>query len=203
MNSQAPDETSDHKLLVELREGNQEAAEQLYYRYVRRLMALTHKKSGQDLANRFDPEDIIQSVFGSFFRRANEGLYDVPEGSNLWPLLLVITLNKIRAYGLHHRAYRRDVQREVDSINNLNGIEVEEKEGAELSFRLLVEDALAQLPPHYRQIIRWRLDGHTHEKIVALSGRTRRSVERIFQECRAIFQKQFPEFQHGSGDKES
>lgn len=64
------EKASDHTLLLELREGNQAAAEQLYYRYVRRLFALTHKKSGQDLANRFDPEDVIQSVFGSFFRRA-------------------------------------------------------------------------------------------------------------------------------------
>ena len=37
-------------------------------------------------------EEIVQSVFGSFFRRARSGDYDVPVGDELWKLFLVIAL---------------------------------------------------------------------------------------------------------------
>ena len=102
----------DRALLVELRNGNEKAAEQLYNRYAHRLRVLAEKKTGKDLANRFDSEDVIQSVFRCFFERARNGLYDVPSGGDLWPLLLVIALQKVRAYGTYHRAGCRDVARE-------------------------------------------------------------------------------------------
>src|SRR5580704_10872173 len=109
---EAIDDPADHMLLIELRKGSEQAAAQLYERYVHRLKALAAKITGKDLANRFDSEDVIQSVFRSFFERARNGLYDVPTGADLWPLLLVIALQKVRAYGTHHRAARRDVRRE-------------------------------------------------------------------------------------------
>ena len=38
------------------------------WRYARRLEALARSKTSPDLARRVDDEDIVQSVFGSFFR---------------------------------------------------------------------------------------------------------------------------------------
>src|SRR5439155_9824678 len=95
---------SDHSLLRRLRGGDQDAATQLYYRYAHRLLALAEKNRARDLASRVDAEDIVQSVFRIFFRRAAEGHYDVPAGEDLWKLLLVLALNKIRAQRVHHRA---------------------------------------------------------------------------------------------------
>ena len=106
------DDPGDRDLLTELRTGSETAATRLYERYARRLLALAQKNTGLDLANRFDPDDIVQSVFGSFFRKAKNGLYDVPDSGNLWPLLLVIAMQKIRAFGAFHRAKCRDVGRE-------------------------------------------------------------------------------------------
>jgi RNA polymerase sigma-70 factor (ECF subfamily) len=105
----------DRDLLVKLRKGDELAAAQLYQRYADRLKALAQKNTGRDLANRFDSEDVIQSVFRCFFERARNGLYDVPSGGDLWPLLLVIALQKVRSYGTYHRAGCRDVRREAGS----------------------------------------------------------------------------------------
>ena len=108
-----PDDSSlsDRRLLERFQRGDREAAELLYARYADRLRALTRRKSSSALACRLDPDDIVQSVFRNFFHAAREGGYDVPPGEDLWKLLLVIALNKIRARGTFHRAAKRDVRR--------------------------------------------------------------------------------------------
>ena len=105
----APD-TSDRSLLQRLRRGEESAATALYLRYARRLLALAQARTSSDLAAKEEADDIVQSVFKSFFRKASAGLYDVPAGEELWNLLLVITINKIRAKGNYHRAAKRDMR---------------------------------------------------------------------------------------------
>src|SRR5689334_5237032 len=91
------DAPSDHDLLARYRAGNPEAAELLYRRYADRLTALARKRNLAELAPRVDSDDIVQSAFGSFFRGAQKGAYDVPPGEEIWCLLAAITLNKIHA----------------------------------------------------------------------------------------------------------
>src|SRR5262249_38717285 len=111
---------SDHSLLRRLRTGDQDAATQLYLRYAQRLQLLAPAECSAELARRVDMEDIVQSVFCSFFRGVSDGYYDIPAGEELWKLLLVIALNKIRAKGAFHRAARRDVRQTVggDALAN-------------------------------------------------------------------------------------
>jgi DNA-directed RNA polymerase specialized sigma24 family protein len=101
---------TDGSLLRRVEAGEPAAAKTLYERYAERLYAMARQHSGADLAARFDPEDILQSVFRTFFRRASRGDYDLPDDDNLGRLLLVITLNKVRAKGAYHRAAMRDVR---------------------------------------------------------------------------------------------
>src|SRR5215831_12425756 len=100
---------SDRSLLRRFQGGQLDAATQLYLRYASRLHALAAAQCGSDLATRVDPEDIVQSVFRTFFRRAAQGHYDVPEEEELWKLFLVIALHKIRDTASYHRAAKRDV----------------------------------------------------------------------------------------------
>ena len=99
----AETEPSDHSLLRRFRQGHQDAADLLYHRYARRLLGLVRARQFPDLASRVDYEDIVQSVFGSFFRGVSRGIYNAPAGEELWHLFLVITLNKVRAKGMFHR----------------------------------------------------------------------------------------------------
>ena len=79
--------------------GHDDAATQLYLRYAHRLRALAVRQTADDLKTRIDPEDIVQSVFRTFFRRVCRGEYSVPEAEQLWKLFLVISLNKVRGVG--------------------------------------------------------------------------------------------------------
>src|SRR5688572_4792353 len=114
---QAMEASSDHNLLTRFRRGQEDAATVLYLRYAKRLNALARSKCSPALAHRVEPEDIVQSVFRSFFRKAAEGLYDVPEGEDLWKLFLVITLNKIYAKSVFHHARKRDVRLTVNTAD--------------------------------------------------------------------------------------
>src|SRR3954469_20154501 len=110
---QQSNDGSDSSLVRRFRAGEDDAATKLYKRYAERLHRLAQRNTGADLARRFDAEDVVQSVFRTFFRRVQTGLYDLPAGDELWRLLLVISLNKIRALAVHHRAQKRDVSATV------------------------------------------------------------------------------------------
>lgn len=98
---------SDAALLGRYRRGEDDAATELDLRYAGRPQAA---QAAPDLQRRIDPDDIVQSVFRTFFRRAAAGQYEVPAGEELWKLFLVIGPNKVRAVAAHHRAARRDVR---------------------------------------------------------------------------------------------
>src|SRR5689334_11735551 len=116
---------SDRSLLRRLQRGQSDASTELYLRYAQRLHALAVAQSSPELARRVDPEDIVQSVFRTFFRRANLGHYTVPDGEEIWKLLLVIALNKVRATGAFHRAAKRDVRRTTGGESFERAIESE------------------------------------------------------------------------------
>ena len=155
-------------------------------RYIHRLRALAQARCSPDLARRVDTDDIVQSIFGSFFRGASKGYYEVPEGEELWKLFLVIALNKIRAKGNYHRAARRDMRLTVGS-DNFDHLPVAEgnPEDGDLAFlRLAVAEALEKLPPQHKQIVTLRIEGHEVGEIAELVGRSHRTVERILQQAR-------------------
>ncbi len=66
---------SDASLLVRYQAGEDDAATALYLRYASRLLEFSDRVTGDYLLSRIDAEDIVQSVFRTFFRRVSEGQY--------------------------------------------------------------------------------------------------------------------------------
>jgi RNA polymerase sigma-70 factor (ECF subfamily) len=189
------DSVSDRELLIRFQQGDREAAALLYDRYAERLRALTRRKSSTALACRLDPDDIVQSVFRNFFHAARDGGYDVPPGEDLWKLLLVIALNKIRARGTFHRAAKRDVRRtrRIDGLDPFTLAKENTHGQAALTFlRLVADEALEQLPELQRRIVELRVEGYQVNEIAQTTGRSLRTVERTLQQCR----KHFANFLH-------
>jgi RNA polymerase sigma-70 factor, ECF subfamily len=180
------DDDLDHHLMERLHEGDRDAATLIYVRYAERLLSVARRNTPADLRTRFDPEDVVQSVFRTFFRRAASGAYAVPEGEELWKLFLVIALNKIRRLGTFHRADKRDVTR----TGGLDAPALEhEAPLAEESLRLLemaIEEILERCPQHARQMVRLRIEGCDVAEIAGRTSRSKRSVERVLQSFRAL-----------------
>jgi RNA polymerase sigma-70 factor (ECF subfamily) len=175
--------TSDRLLLARLRGGEVDAATELYLRYADRLLRLARRQTAADLAARFDPEDVVQSVFRTFFRRFSAGAYDVPEGSELWKLLLVISLNKLRKLGQHHRAAKRDARRTVggEDVTQLLG---NDETGAVAHLRLTIQELLESFDATTCRIIELRMEGREVQEIADSINRSKRTVERVLQNFR-------------------
>ncbi|MDZ4782921.1 MAG: ECF-type sigma factor [Planctomycetia bacterium] len=179
-------ELTDRSLLRRFRSGEEDAATRLYVRYARRLEALARAQSGAALAARLDPEDIVQSVFRTFFRRASAGQYEIPEGEELWKLFLVIALNKIRAQGAYHRAAKRDAGATCSASQAGDALEAaaREDEAPLRMLQIVVDELLAELPDAHRNMIEMRIAGHEVNEIATETGRAKRSVERVLQQFR-------------------
>ena len=179
-------EQSDGSLLRRFRAGQSDAATLLYLRYADRLRRLAAVQSGSALRPRVDPEDIVQSVFRTFFRRAARGEYHVPEGEELWKLFLVIALNKIRATAAHHRAAKRDVRvtQSGAAFDQAMGNATSPDEVSLTTLRLVVEEVMDKLVASQRVIIEKRIEGYQVEEIARQTGRARRTVERALQDFR-------------------
>ena len=182
----APDAASDRSLLRRLQHGQPDASTELYLRYAERLLALAAAQTAPDLARRIDPEDIVQSVFRTFFRRASLGHYTIPDGEEIWKLLLVIALNKVRTVGAFHRAAKRDVRRTSGGTAFDRAVESQagRNEDAMSLLRMVVEDLLQSQPEAHRRMIELRVEGHEVNDIAAAVQRSKRSVERVLQDFR-------------------
>src|SRR5262249_31781480 len=100
-------------VMARLRAGDNEAATRVFNRFANRLIELAQKKLNPKTRRKLDPEDVLQSVFRSFFARQAAGTLKEPESwDNLWGLLVVLTLRKCgRRINYFHLACR-DVDRE-------------------------------------------------------------------------------------------
>lgn len=177
--------TSDASLLVRIQAGEDDAARAIYTRYAERLMKLADQNTGDDLAARIDAEDIVQSVFRTFFRRVNDGHYLIPEGEELWKLLLVIALNKVRMVAEYHRAAKRNVAH----TRSIGDRDFENTMDASQILQMTIDDILITLPEPHRQVVRARIDGCEIAEISSKVSVSRRSVERILQSFRKRLQK--------------
>jgi RNA polymerase sigma-70 factor (ECF subfamily) len=187
--SQIP-ELVDEQLMERLHGGDHAAATAIYVRYADKLLGVARRNTPADLRTRFDPEDIVQSVFRTFFRRAAKGAYAVPAGDDLWKLFLVISLNKIRRLGEFHRSGKRNVSRTsalTDPASQASGPAVDD------SMRILemtIDEILADSPAHVRQMVKLRIEGNEVAEIATKTGRSKRSVERVLQNFRKSLAEQ-------------
>lgn len=178
---------TDQTLMRRFRGGEEDAAAALYVRYAKRLQQLATKQTSTELAFRVSSDEIVQSVFRTFFRRVSKGQYDAIEGDALWRLFLVIALNKIRSNAEFHHAQKRDVRKTKSA--NFDGI-VRNTESAgddEVAYAVLqmtVEELLADLPEGHASMIRLRIEGHSLPEIAKLTGRAQRTAERVLQAFR-------------------
>jgi len=65
------------------------------------------------LSHKVHPEEVVQSVYRSFFARYQAGQFTVANWDSLWGLLAVITLRKCANQGEHWQAARRNIGQEV------------------------------------------------------------------------------------------
>jgi RNA polymerase sigma-70 factor (ECF subfamily) len=180
----APAPPTDQSLIRRYRAGDDRAATSLYHRYAARLRTLAARHCTPDYSARFDPDDVVQSVFRVLFQRTRSGAYDVPAGGELWGLLIVLTLNKVRSLVEFHRAGRRAVHQTASAVDLERYALPTSDDSAAGLLKLVMDEQLDGLPESNRQIVCLRVEGYEVGEIATRSGRSRRTVERVLQQFR-------------------
>ncbi|MCI0700906.1 MAG: sigma-70 family RNA polymerase sigma factor [Planctomycetia bacterium] len=176
---------TDESLLRQYQSGDEAAATNLYLRYAHRLRALARQYCTPNFSSRFDPDDVVQSVFRAFFLGARRQVYQVPPQGELWGLLMVLAINKVRTLVGFHQAEKRAVS-QTTSIPDLDSHPATATDDSAAAFlRMVMEEQMAALPESNRVIIKLRTEGYEVGEIARQTGRSRRTVERVLQDFRA------------------
>src|SRR4051812_31679437 len=96
------DPESDEGLVERCRAGDNAASRALFDRYVGRLLGVARQRIGERMKSRFDAEDVVQSVFRTFFDRLKKDQFEIADADDLSKLLVRITLHKTLRQVAHH-----------------------------------------------------------------------------------------------------
>ncbi len=186
--------TAEQALLVLLRNGDERGASHIFDLYADRLVRLASRRINQRLASRVGAEDIVQSVFRTFFHRARQGEFQLQDRDALCKLLARITLRKTLRQIAHHLRAKRTVSREAvadDDSQKLLLTLLAREPSPEEAVALLdeMETLLGALKPDDRQIVEMRLQGYTSIEIAAQLGVSDRKVRRLMERLRSLAER--------------
>jgi RNA polymerase sigma-70 factor (ECF subfamily) len=175
-------------VMVGLRAQDEAAARLVFDRFVNRLIAMARGRLDHRIRQKVDPEDVLQSVYMSFFARHSEGKFEIGGWDGLWAILVVITLRKCLKWNARYRTGGRDIGKEVQPApspdnSNLSWEAIDREptpdEAAVLTETL--ETVLRGLGGREREMVQRYLQGHTVCEIGAAVGRSERTVLRILE----------------------
>ncbi len=182
---------SDEQLVVRCRSGDNAASRVLFDRYVGRLLGVARQRIGERMKSRFDAEDVVQSVFRTFFDRLKKDQFEIADADDLSKLLVRITLHKTLRQVAHHRAARRTPSAEIAQTPATRDqiLDVMSKEPSPvtvLTFMDQLDHFLNKLDPEDRQILAMRLQGLTTEEIAKDLNTYDRKIRRVLERVRSV-----------------
>lgn len=185
------DPEDEQDLVERCRSGDQSAARVLFNRYVERLLMLAKRRISQRLSSRVDPEDIVQSVFRTFFHRLRNDRFHFEDQDDLFKLLVRITVHKTLRQIAFHKAAKRDPAQEAHQGDNgqellAQVLDEEPSPEAIVTFMDQLEHFLSQLRPDDRSILELKLQGYSSDEIARQVGIYDRKVRRVLERVRAV-----------------
>ena len=192
-------ESNSANLLARWREGDQQAATELFERYAQRLITLAHRRLSSKFSARIDPQDVVQSVYRSFFLAARDGRFVLQRSGDLWRLLVGITLHKLYHKVQYHTAGRRTIEREqsLPEKDEVFGIQVdmlgrEPSPDEAVMLADVLEEVMRGLKPMQRRILELRLQGWSLGEIVAETQFSTSTVSRVLREVQDRLSQEKP-----------
>lgn len=180
------------RCMSDLRAGDSLAEVAVFERFVNRLIGLAKVKLQPQVQSKMDPEDLVQSAFGSFFDGNAAGKFYFENWDSLWALLARITVRKYNKRMDRLHASKRSVERETP-MGQLGFSAIADREPtpeeAALCSDLLESILGSSSKPLHREIILLKLQNHTNAEIGKILGRTERTVYRVLNRTRQQLQE--------------
>ncbi|MEM9412786.1 MAG: ECF-type sigma factor [Planctomycetota bacterium] len=173
--------------------GDQVAESAVHQRFVARLVRLASSRINQRFRAKIEPEEIVQSVFVSFFRRQKQGDFQFEDWNDLWALLVKITIRKCAKKVDNFLAAKRDVSRELSGKasasrdTSLNAASDEPLPHEVAIFNETLDQLFDRLPELLQTIVAYRLQGLSNLEISEKIKRSERTVYRSLNQVREIF----------------
>jgi RNA polymerase sigma-70 factor (ECF subfamily) len=165
-------------LLPLLPTGDDRAARAVFDHYSDRLVRLADRHLSQRLGGRVDAEDVVQSVFRTFFRRGGEGQFRLDSSAQLWHLLVKITILKARAKARYHTAAQRDAGAERAPADGFDASAPEPGPDEAIILVDQIDALLRGLPAVYAQVLGLRLQGRNVTDVADELNLSRQTVHR-------------------------
>jgi RNA polymerase sigma-70 factor (ECF subfamily) len=178
------------EVVARLRAGDNAAAAAVFQRFARRLVGLARRRLEEAARQKEDPEDVVQSVFRSFFTRQQEGEFDLASWDSLWTILTLMTIRKCANRVAYFHAECRDVQREVrpvpggESAQSWQALGDDPTPSEAAVLTETVEHLMRGLVERDREVLTLHLQGYTIPEISTQVGRSERTVSRILDRVR-------------------
>lgn len=201
-----PDEITQMLPLLRDSEQRDHAADQICQRFMKQLVGLIRTNLSDKVQQRVDPEDVLQSVWISFFRTD----FDIANSNQLFSLLAKITLRKTTDAARRHTAQKRNASEEASGelLDNgrkpsaatpmrvTPGTEVATApryehealldedttrlmaKGATPEHALSAFETMERMPEELRAILVLKMQNYTDSQVAAELGCTRRTVSR-------------------------
>jgi RNA polymerase sigma factor (sigma-70 family) len=187
------DEGSVSRWLGRLKDGDQQAAQQLWERYFRRLVGLARSRLHNTPRRAADEEDVALGAFDSFCRGVEAGRFPkLDDRHDLWYVLVVLTERKAGRL-------RRYEGRQKRSGQEAEGVALEEITGHEPTpeFAAEVADEYRRLlcclqDPDLEAVARCKMEGYTNAEIADRLGCSPRTVARRLELIRATWEAEAP-----------
>ena len=183
----------------QLQAGDQAAAQALWERYIRRLVALARKKLHGAARRVADEEDVALSAFDSFCRRAAGGRFpQLNDRDNLWQLLVVITARKAHQLVRHERQQKRGGEPSAQAF----GPDRDEADPYKLLAREPSPEFAAEVAEECRRLLHLlgdddlravalqKMEGYTVDEIAVTLGCAPRTVARKLGLIRGLWEKE-------------
>lgn len=181
-------------LMEQVREGSQEAAEEVWRQYGPYVVYVVRRSLHQSLRSHVDSQDFAQDVWASFFRQLPDaGQFDSPDA--LFGFLTRMARNKvIDEYKRLHRQVR-DVERDISHgvfLDKDERIDENEPTPSQLiAAEDLVDGLAANDSPESYRIVRMRREGLTDVEIAAREETSTRSVRRVIKHIKRLFRRRW------------
>jgi RNA polymerase sigma factor (sigma-70 family) len=164
------------------RAGDEQAARTVHEMFQGPLVRLAGGLLPGWLQQRLGPEDVVQSVFRSFFAGLRRGEFALERSCDLWLLLMAMTRKKLQKKVEFHLARKRSPKNEVTLPKHderAGGLAARDEDAEDLvaladELRLV----LAELDPRGRRVLELRLQDFDYERIAGELGTSSRTVRR-------------------------
>ena len=184
---QLPDMKQRSEFLERILSSSPDYEREVVERYSSELLELARRQLPAQIRSRVDPDDVVQSVYRTFFRRQQAGEFAFDETYDVWRLLATITYRKARSQITHHRRQQRDAFREASDLEADAGTFDCTPEAEDVVVLIdLLEKALSQLPEHHHELVNLRLQGFSVAEVAEKVSVSERTVLRVLARLKKL-----------------